>query len=245
MLSPRCYQHLGVLLFLLLQARLATAQVSPKDSAYLVNTTQALLDAITNGDSTVWAPLLAPEWFLTDEEGQHLTRKDFLAGLHPLPPGQQGTLTVANVHLVGSSSVAVISYDAEEEHHYYGQLLLTTFHLTDTYVRRQGRWRQIASQALALPRPLAGRVVAPALLREYAGTYSLTSEILATIAVTDSGLVLIRAGREPQPFYALDDRLFIRHGVRGFWVFERDSTGAVKDLVNWRDNNAVVWRRQP
>jgi hypothetical protein len=56
--------------------------------------------------------------------------------------------------------------------------------------------------------------------------------------VTDSGLVLVRAGREPQALYALDDRLFIRHGVRGFWVFERDSTGAVKDLVNWRDNNA-------
>jgi hypothetical protein len=63
--------------------------------------------------------------------------------------------------------------------------------------------------------------------------------------VTDSGLVLVRAGRGPQALYALDDRLFIRHGVRGFWVFERDSTGAVKDLVNWRDNNAVVWRRQP
>jgi hypothetical protein len=38
---------------------------------------------------------------------------------------------------------------------------------------------------------------------------------------------------------ALDDRSFIRHRVRGFWVFERDSAGA----VNWRDNNAVVWRR--
>jgi len=243
--SSHCYRRLSVLVLLLLQVRLAPAQVSPKDSIYLVNTTQALLDAITNGDSTVWAPVLVPEWFLTDEEGQHITRKDFLAGLHPLPPGQSGTLRVANVHLVGSAAVAVISYDALEEHHYYGQLLLTTFHQTDTYVRRKERWLQIASQALALPRPLPGRAIAPALLREYAGTYTLTPEILATIAVTDSGLVLVRAGREPQALYALDDRLFIRHGVRGFWVFERDSTGAVKDLVNWRDNNAVVWRRQP
>jgi len=43
----------------------------------------------------------------------------------------------------------------------------------------------------------------------------------------------------------LDDRLFIRHGVRGFWVFERDPAGAVTRLVNWRDNNAVVWHREP
>ncbi|MBX6333097.1 MAG: hypothetical protein IRY91_14715 [Gemmatimonadaceae bacterium] len=28
-------------------------------------------------------------------------------------------------------------------------------------------------------------------------------------------------------------------------VFGRDSSGAVTALVNWRDNNAVTWRRAP
>jgi hypothetical protein len=64
------------------------------------------------------------------------------------------------------------------------------------------------------------------------------------IAAGDSGLTIERQGRPAQRLYALDDRLFIRHGVRGFWVFERDSTGTVTELVNWRDNNPVVWRRQ-
>jgi len=41
------------------------------------------------------------------------------------------------------------------------------------------------------------------------------------------------------------EALFIRHGVRGFWVFERDGSGAVTTLVNWRDNNAVTWRKLP
>jgi hypothetical protein len=242
---PRFRCPVRFALLALLLSRPAVAQVTPRDSAYFVRTSQALLDAVTNGDTAAWASHLAPEWFLSDEEGQHLTRQAFLAGLHPLPSGQQGKLTVANVHLVGVPGVAVISYDAEEEHHYYGQLLLTTFHMTETYVRRQGRWQQIAAQATALPRPLSGRPVGASLLREYAGTYSLTPDIQLTIAVADSGLTLDRAGRDPQPLYALDDRLFIRHGVRGFWVFERDSTGAVGDLVNWRDNNAVVWHRQP
>lgn len=220
------------------------AQVAPRDSLSLTATAQALLDAVTNGDSAVWAQHLAPEWFMSDEEGQHITRQDFLGGLHALPSGQQGKLTVANTYFVGAPGVVVMSYDAQEEHHFYGQLLLTTFHMTDTYVRRQGRWLQIAAQATALPRPLAGRPVAPVLLREYAGTYALTPDIQLTVAVTDSGLAMLRSGRGQQPLYALDDRLFIRHGVRGFWVFERDSTGMVAELVNWRDNNAVVWRRQ-
>jgi hypothetical protein len=138
-----------------------------------------------------------------------------------------------------------MSYDAEEEHHYYGQLLRTTFHMTDTYIRQGTRWLQIAAQATALPRPVDGRPLAPGLLSEYAGTYALTSDIRIILAVRDSTLTMARTGRDPQPLYALDDRLFIRHGVRGFWVFERDATGAVVDLVNWRDNNAVVWHRQP
>jgi Domain of unknown function (DUF4440) len=219
------------------------AQVPPKDSAYLVATTQALLDAVTAGDSTVWAPNLAPEWFLTDEEGQHTTREAFLARLRPLPPGQQGRLQLTRWHLTGGSDVAVMSYDASEEHDFYGQRLTTRFHVTDMYVRRNGRWLQLASQVTALPTPISGKALDLRRAREYSGAYELTPEIRLTVTAGDSGLGLESAGRPPQRLFALDDRIFIRHGLRGFWVFERDSTGMVAALVNWRDNNAVVWRR--
>jgi hypothetical protein len=221
------------------------AQVAPKDSAHLVTTTQMLLDAVTAGDSTVWAPHLAPEWFLTDEEGQHLTRAAFLASFRPLPAGQEGRLRLAAWHLSGKGDVAVISYDADEEHDFYGQRLKTRFHLTDTYVRRQGRWLQLVSQVTALPTPFAGVPLSRSLAGEYAGTYSLTREIRLRVTAGDSGLSLESPGRPTQRLHALDDRIFIRHGVRGFWVFERDSAGGVSGLVNWRDNNAVVWRRVP
>lgn len=220
------------------------AQLSPRDSAFIVSTTQALLDAVTNGDSTIWARHLAPEWFLSDEEGEHLTRAEFLAGLHPLPPGQEGKLSVANPYMVESGNVAVLSYDAREEHHFYGQLLLTTFHITDTWIRRNSRWLLLAEQATALPQPILGAPLAPSLLHAYVGEYTLTPDIALSIVLADSGIVIRRAGRPDQPLYALDDRLFVRHGVRGFWAFERDPAGAVTSLVNWRDNNSVRWTRR-
>jgi hypothetical protein len=232
-------------LLLALGSRPAVAQLPARDSAYLVTTTQALLDAITAGDSAVWAHHLAPTWVLADEEGQIITRNTFLAGLHPLPAGQEGKLTLSRRHVTGGPAVAVISYDADEEHHYYGHLLLTRFHATDTWVRSGERWLQLASQVTALPRPIAGVPVSARLATEYAGTYTLRPGLSLTVAITDSGLVLARPGRPAQRLHALDDRLFIRHGVRGFWVFERDSSGVVTELVNWRDNNPVVWRRRP
>lgn len=219
------------------------AQVAPADSAALLSITRRLLDAITAGDSAVWAPQLSPRWFLSDEEGHHVTRAEFLSNLHPLPSGQSGVLRLAEWHLTGGPGVVVLSYDIEEQHNYYGQQLSTRFHTTDTWSKESGSWKQLASQVTALPTPIAGQPVARALLDEYAGSYALTPEIGLRIAASDSGLSLIRGSAPAQRLYALEQRIFIRHGVRGFWLFERDSSGAVTRLVNWRDNNAVVWRR--
>lgn len=220
------------------------AQVAPADSADLVALSQRLMDGITSGDTVAWAGALAPDWFLTDEEGNHLDRSAQLAYLHPLPSGQTGTITVTHPRFTGAGDVAVISYDADEVHHYYGQTLVTTFHATDTYVRRAGRWQQIASQVTALPRVVTAVPLRPGAGAEYVGTYALTSEIQMDVAVQDSGLVLVRPGRPGAPLKQLTPGIFVRDHVRGFWVFTRDGSGKVTGLVDWRDNNAVVWTRR-
>src|SRR5262245_59286017 len=221
----------------------AAAQVAPADSAALLSITRRLLDAITAGDSGVWARQLAPRWFLTDEEGHHVTRAEFLRDLPPLPAGQSGTLRLAAWHLTGAPGIAVLSYDIDEQHNYYGQQLATRFHTTDTWSKASGSWKLLASQTMALPTPIAGQAVPRAMLNEYAGSYSLTPEIGLHIVASDSGLSLLRGSAPPQRLYALAEGIFIRHGVRGFWLFERDSSGTVFRLVNWRDNNPVLWRR--
>jgi hypothetical protein len=222
----------------------ARAQVPAADSAALVAVTRTLLEAITAGDSAVWAPHLAPPWFMTDEEGRHLTRAEFLSELHPLPAGQHGALRLAEWHVTGTPDVAVLSYDINEDHDFYGQRLHTRFHETDTWARSGGGWRALASQVTALPSLVEGRSIGQRTLRDYVGTYVLTPDISLAILADSAGLGLVRGKAPAERLYALDDRIFIRHGVRGFWVFERDAAGAVTRLVNWRDNNAVVWRRR-
>jgi len=221
----------------------SSAQLTARDTAEMVATTRALLDAITPGDSAAWAVHLAPAWFETDEEGHHLSRTEFLAGMHPLPAGQSGQLLLGEWHLTGTADVAVMSYDIEETHHYYSQDLRTRFHSTDTYVRVSGRWWQIATQQTALPTPVDGIRIPAERLAPLAGTYALTSSIMLSIAVTDSGLQLLNAGRPPQRLYALSDQLFVLHGRRGVWVFEHGPDGVVTGLVYWRDNNGVHWKR--
>jgi hypothetical protein len=220
------------------------AQVSRGDSAMFVAITQQLLDAITDGDSGVWARHLSPRWTMTDEEGHRIGRTDFLRDLHPLPSGQSGKLRLADWLLVGTPTVTVMSYAADEEHVYYGQRLVTRFRQTDTWVREGKAWHMLASQVTALPTPIEGRAIPRRVLDAYAGEFALTPDITLTITVADSGLYLVRPSRPAERLYAIDERIFVRHGVRGFWLFERDSAGAVSRLVNWRDNNPVIWRRR-
>lgn len=221
------------------------AQVAPADSAFFVHVTQQMLDAITSGDTTVWARELAPDWIEADEEGRYISRADLLGGLHPLPPGQHGTLTLDRWRLMGGGDMVVMTYDADEVHDYYGQRLVTVFHSTDTWVRRGGKWWQIATQQTALPRPVAGESI----LREEAaadtGTYRLTPTIRMQVVADDSGLTVGRVGTPGQRLYQLTAGIFVRHGARGFWVFERDTLSHAVRLVNWRDNNRVAFERQP
>lgn len=239
----RCARCLVLLLLGAVVPTSAFGQISAADSTALIATSQLLMDAITSGDTTVWATQLAPRWFLTDEEGHHITRSEFLGDLRGLPAGQSGKLQLANWHLVSDRGVAVLSYDIDEQHNYYGQELRTRFHATDTWTQIGGGWKMLASQVTALPTPIAGRSVEPRILDQYAGRYRLTDGIEFQIAASDSGLSLVRGTRPPERLYAIDERIFIRHGVRGFWLFERDAGGAVVRLVNWRDNNPVVWER--
>lgn len=223
----------------------AYAQLAPADSIFFLRTTQALLDAVTSGDTTVWARVLAPEWTETDEEGRYLSRSDLLAALHPLPAGQTGKLTLDRWKFIVADDVVVMTYDADEEHHYYGQTLLTVFHSTDTWVRRHGRWWQIATQQTALPRPVAGEPVLPEEIAADTGTYLLTPGVRMQVTAGDSGLQVGRVGGAPARLYQLTPGIFVRHGARGFWLFERDSTGRALRLVNWRDNNRVAFERTP
>ncbi|HYK12041.1 MAG TPA: nuclear transport factor 2 family protein [Gemmatimonadales bacterium] len=237
------FRHVVLISGCVLAARPLSAQLSARDTAEFLTVTQSLLDALTTGDTSVWAPHLAPDWFETDEEGNRSSRSDFLAQMHPLPPGQSGVLKLGAWHLVGQADWAVMTYDINETHHYYDQTLVTRFHSTDTYARVNNRWSQVATQQTALPTPVAGVTVDPSRLADLAGTYALTASISLTITARDSGLWMSSGSRPAQRLYALTDQLFVVHGRRGVWVFERDGRDKVTTLVYWRDNNGVRWRR--
>ena len=205
---------------------------------------QGMLDAIAPGDSAMWSRYLAPNGRYTDENGESRTARELVATIRPLPKGFSGGLCVANLRMTTESDVAVLSYDALEHETIFGQTLHTRYHMTDTYLKRDGRWRLLASQTSVLPSEHTAVRIEDAELKAYVGTYALDSTF--TYAVTTDGARLY-GQRGAGPVQALlplgGDRFFVRGAPRAVKIFRRGAGDAVDAMIDRRDNNDLVWRR--
>src|SRR5438132_11157689 len=65
----------------------------------------------------------------------------------PLPAGYSGAIKLEHVQSRIYDNVAILSYDANETETIFGQNLSARYHITDTWLRRDGNWQIIASQA--------------------------------------------------------------------------------------------------
>lgn len=205
--------------------------------------TQELLDAVAPGNKAVWDRYLAPECIYAAEDGRTLTKAQLLEELSPLPSGYKGSIRVANPQVRVHGDTAVITYDAMEDLEIHGQALATRFHTTDTWLRRDGRWRMIASQVSVIPSEPKAVTVDPRILDAYVGTYTLAPGVEYKVRREGNRLIGQRTGRPEEELFARDEWTFFRKGSRGEKVFVRGSGGKVQRLIDRRDNNDLVWRR--
>src|SRR5207248_2801559 len=123
---------------------------APDESATrqeLLRRTQELYDSIISGNQTPWKKYFADDCTFSDEKGRTLDKTKLVADITPLPKGYSGAIKIDNVisRIIGDT--AVLSYDANETETIFGQELHARYHVTDTWLRRNGDWQIIASQA--------------------------------------------------------------------------------------------------
>jgi len=216
----------------------------PDTETELKRITQELLDAITAGNPAVWDRHLAETCLFGAEDGRTLTKAQMLEEIRPLPAAYKGSLTIANVQVREHGDVAIISYDIPEKLELYGQTLNTRFHSTDTYLKRDGRWRMIAAQVQVLPSELEPVAVDPKIFDAYVGRYQLAPDVVYIVTREGNRLMGERVGREKEELLPKSETIFfVRGKPRGEKVFVKDKDGKVTRLIDRRDNNDLVWTR--
>ncbi len=223
------------------------AFVAGKDSTIteeeLVHRTQELFDAVAAGNQGPWKQYFADDCIFSDEKGRTMDKSKLVADITPLPAGYSGVIKVEHVQSRIYDSIAILSYDANETETIFGQELSAHYHITDTWLRRDGNWQIVASQAHRYYEDPAVGKADPKKFADFIGTYELAPGQIRTVLSEGDSLFVERKGKRDQLLPETFD-LFFRKGVEGRILFRYDKDGKVDALIDRRNNEDVVWRKK-
>ena len=206
--------------------------------------TQELLNAITSGSAAVWERYLDDAVQVTAEDGKLSGKAEMVKDIRPLAAGVSGRIDVTDFHATVHGSVAVTTYISDEHESYHGQQLHCQYRTTDTWLQRDGQWRLIASQVLALKTDPPAVPLSDAQLASYAGKYLLGDGITYEIRVANGKLEGQRNGRAAEPLLAeAADVLFVPGSPRYRKLFHRDGDGRVTGFAERREAWDLTWTR--
>jgi hypothetical protein len=206
-------------------------------------TEQALMDSVAAGDKGPWERILDPSCVLTSEEGQVMTKQEFLDALRPLPPGLSGAIVVKDLTVQGLGDVAVVRFLADEWELVFGQRLTTRYRTTDTYRRVAPGWRMVASHTSVVTQDPPAQAVSRAAWPALAGRYRLLPEGWTfTVELRDGSLYGGRDAKNLRPLIPLSPEAFVLSGSLGEWIFVSENGKGVR-IVNFRKFEPLVWTR--
>ena len=208
----------------------------------LVRRTQELYDAVVPGNQAPWKKYFADDCIFADEKGRIFDKPKLIADITPLPAGYSGTIKIQNAQSRIIGNTAILSYDADETETIFGQNLKARYHITDTWLQRNGNWQIIASQAHRYYEDPAVGKADPKKFADFIGTYELAPGQTRSVSGEGDKLFVERKGKKEQLLPETSE-LFFRKGVEGRILFRYAANGKVDALIDRRNNEDVIWRK--
>ncbi|MGH9365255.1 MAG: nuclear transport factor 2 family protein [Thermoanaerobaculia bacterium] len=226
-------------------ARAGEPAAAPADTVrWFQATEQALMDSIALGDKVVWDRVMDSACVITSEEGQVLSKGQFLDELRPLPPGLTGRITVKELTVQEFPEFAVVRFLADEWESVFGQKLATKYRVTDTFRRDGKAWRMVASHFAVVTQNPQPQTVSSSAWPGFVGAYRLLPEGWTFhVELRDGKLYGGRDQKKLKPLIPLTPDAFVLSGSLGEWLFVTNEKGKVTHILNFRKFEPLVWTR--
>jgi len=219
---------------------IACATDVPITQDELVRRSQELYGAIVPGNQAPWKKYFAEDCIFADEKGRIFDKPKLIADIKSLPTGYSGTIKIENAQSRIIGNTAILSYDADETETIFGQNLKARYHITDTWLERNGNWQIIASQAHRYYEDPAVGKGDPKKFAAYIGTYELAPGQTRSVITEGDKLLVERNGKKEQLLPETSE-IFFRKGVEGRILFRYADSGKVDALIDRRNNEDVIW----
>ncbi len=212
--------------------------------AWFQATEQGLMDAVAPGDKAPWERVTDPLCVFTTEEGELLSRLQFLSDLRPLPAGLNGDIAVKELTVQEFPGFVVVRFLADERETVFGQKLATQYRITDTF-RSDGReWKMVASHASVVTRDPPAQAVAKSNWPGLVGRYRLLPDgWTLTVELREGTLYGGRDVKKLRPLIPLTSSAFVISGSLGEWIFVTNEAGKPTGILNFRKFEPLVWSR--
>src|SRR5262245_28018399 len=207
-------------------------------------TEQALMDAIAIGDKAPWDRVMDPRAVITTEEGEVITKADFLKNLRPLPAGLTGGIAVKELTVEEFGAIAVVRFLADEWETVFGQRITTKYRITDTCRRDGASWKLVASHASVVTADPPAQAVDKTDWPAFAGDYRLLPNGWTFHVVLRDGE--LHGGRDPNDLrrmIPMAPNAFVRAGTLGEWIFVPARDGKPAQILNLRKFEPLVWTK--
>jgi hypothetical protein len=242
------FSVMKLVLVIILATTLAHAADVPITQDELVRRTQELYDAIVPGNQAPWKKYFDDDCIFADEKGRLFDKTKLIADIAPMPAGYSGSIKIENAQSRIIGDTAVLSYDLSETETIFGQELHARYHVTDTWLRRNGERKIIASQAHRYYEDPAIGQADPKKFADYTGTYEIVPGHTMVVSGDNNRLFIERKdataqSKKKEQLFPETCDLFFRKGVEGRVLFHYDANGKVDRLIDRRNNEDVIWRK--
>jgi hypothetical protein len=128
----------------------AHAKIEPTDApTVLVGVEHRWVDAMQKGDTATLDSILDDSYVDTDEMGQHSNKQDVLAAMRS-GDLKINSITISSMQVYDHGTSAIVTGRAIQDGTFKGQPLSDAVSFSDTFVKRNGTWKAVASHRSTL-----------------------------------------------------------------------------------------------
>jgi ketosteroid isomerase-like protein len=214
------------------------------DLATITRVSQEFSDASAVGDAKAFEKYLDDDVIFMDESGAISTKHDIVAGATPPTEGISNKLVQSDLDIKLHSNVAVTSFTDNSTVNVYGQISKARYRSTEVWMKKNGAWKMISSQTLALPDDPAHIRLSADALDQYVGNYDAGPKLAIRIERKGDSLLSSTNGGKSNPLLVeARDVLFTPGQPRLRRIFERDATGKVIGFNSRREGHDLHFKR--
>jgi hypothetical protein len=205
------------------------------------------MDAIGEGRKDVWQRNAADDAIIVDEFGRRQTKLEMIDSLRPFPAGFAGSIEIRDPTVIQYGDTAVILCELYERETVFGQKFVVRYIATNSFVRRNGKWKLVAMEDVTLPTAPPKLDVPGLRLTDYPGAYSYAPKRVWTFELNGNELSYkTKAGGAAITADPLARDVFMEgegSDERNLLIFRRDASGKVIALIERRKFNDLILRR--